>query len=90
MYEQKQLFEFILDRVEDTGAENGLKSPQAFGRWFASMYFDNPQNCFIPDGSGDGKVDVFFQTTTGKEVDHYILNTKFTEKYNAPEAWGVH
>jgi hypothetical protein len=86
MYEQKQLFNFILNRVEDTGAENGLKSPQAFGRWFAGMYFDKPQNFSISDGSGDGKVDLFFQTNNGKDVDHYILNTKFTEKFNAPAA----
>lgn len=84
MYEQRQLFDFILDRIEDTGSENGLKSPQAFGRWFAGMYFDKPQNFFISDGSGDGKIDLFFQTTSGKEVDHCILNTKFTEKYKAP------
>lgn len=43
MYEQKQLFDFISDRVEDTASENGLKLPQAFGRWFASMYSDKPQ-----------------------------------------------
>jgi hypothetical protein len=83
MYEQKQLFEFILDRVDDTGAENGLKSPQAFARWFAGMYFDNPQQFASADGSGDGKVDLFFQTSNGKAVEHCILNTKFTEKYNA-------
>src|SRR5450631_4040641 len=59
VYEQKQLFDFILDRVEDTGAENGLKLPQAFGRWFAGMYFDKPQHFSIADGSGDGKVDLF-------------------------------
>jgi hypothetical protein len=90
MYEQKQLFDFILDRVEDTGAENGLKSPQAFGRWFAGMYFDKPQNFSIADGSGDGKVDLFFQTSNGKEIDHYILNTKFTEKYNASAPVGFY
>ena len=83
MYEQKQLFDFILDRVEDTASNNALKLPQAFGRWFASMYFDKPQNFFISDGSGDGKVDLFFETSDGRSVDHFILNTKFTEKYNA-------
>jgi hypothetical protein len=60
MYEQKQLFDFILDRVEDTASENGLKHPQAFGRWFASIYFDKPQHFSISDGCGDGKVDLFF------------------------------
>lgn len=84
MYEQKQLFEFMLGRIEDVGSEHGLKAPQAFGRWFAGMFFDKPHDFSIPDGSGDGKVDLFFQTSNGKEVDHYILNTKFTHKYNAP------
>src|ERR1035441_1951136 len=84
MYEQKQLFEFMLGRIEDVGSEHGLKAPQAFGRWFAGMFFDKPHDFSIPDGSGDGKVDLFFQTSNGKEVDHYILNTKFTQKYNAP------
>jgi len=84
MYEQKQLFDFILDRVEDTASENGLKLPQAFGRWFAGMYFYKPQSFSISDGSGDGKVDLFFQTSDGRNVDHFVLNTKFTERYNAP------
>lgn len=77
MYEQKQLFDFILDRVEDTGAENGLKSPQAFGRWFAGMYFDKPQNFSISDGSGDGKVDLFFQTSNGKEDTAFRAPDRF-------------
>jgi hypothetical protein len=83
MYDQKQLFDFVLDRVDDTASEHGLKLPQAFGRWFASMYFDKPQDFSISDGSGDGKVDLFFQTSDGRNVDHFVLNTKFTEKYNA-------
>jgi hypothetical protein len=90
MYEQKQLFDFILDRVDDTASENGLQLPQAFGRWFASMYFDKPQNFFISDGSGDGKVDLFFETSDGRNVDHFILNTKFTEKYNASAPVGFY
>jgi hypothetical protein len=83
MYEQKHLFDFMLDRIEEVGSENGLKLPQAFGRWFAGTYFDKPHDFSISDGSGDGKVGLFFQTNNGKEVDHYILNTKFTQKYNA-------
>jgi hypothetical protein len=82
-YAQKQLFDFVLERVEDTASENSLKLPQAFGRWFAGMYFDKPQKFSISDGSGDGKVDLFFETTDGQSVSHFVLNTKFTEKYNA-------
>jgi len=49
MYEQRQLFDFILNRVDDTGTEHALRPPQAFGRWFAGMYFDKPQNLSIAD-----------------------------------------
>ena len=86
---QRQLFEFMLGRVKEIAAESGLKAPQAFGKWFATTYFANPQDFFCSDGSGDGKVDSFFQVTNGKEVQHYVLNTKFTEKFDriAPVAF---
>ncbi len=84
MYDQRQLFDFMLDRVNEVGTESGLKPPQAFGKWFATTYFSSPQAFFCSDGSGDGKVDSFFQVTDGKEVLHYVLNTKFTQKYGAP------
>lgn len=83
MYENKQLFDFMLNRIGEVGAQYGLKRPQAFGRWFAEMYFQDPQNIFISDGSGDAKIDLFFNTTNGHDVQHYIINTKFTDKYNA-------
>jgi hypothetical protein len=83
LYENKQLFDFMLKRVGEVSAETGLKPPQAFGRWFAEMYFQNPQSLFISDGSGDAKIDLFFTTTNGSDVQHYVVNTKFTEKYNA-------
>lgn len=83
MHDQRQLFDFMLDRVRESSQENGLKLPQAFGRWFADTYFLNPQKYFPSDGSGDGKVDSFFEISDGKDVRHYILNTKFTEKYDA-------
>ena len=84
MSDQRQLFDFMLDRINEVATESGLKPPQAFGKWFATTYFLNPQAFVCPDGSGDGKIDSFFQVTDGKEVQHYILNTKFTEKYAAP------
>jgi hypothetical protein len=68
MLGQKQLFDFMLDRVNEVAAESGLKPAQAFGKWFASIYFANPNEFFCSDGSGDGKVDSFFQVTNGKEV----------------------
>ena len=83
MHEQRQLFDFMQDRIKEVGTESGLKHPQAFGKWFAATYFSNPQLFFCSDGSGDGKVDSFFQITDGKEVQHYVLNTKFTQTYGA-------
>jgi hypothetical protein len=73
----------MLDRIQDTGAENGLRLPQAFGRWFAEMYFEDPVDFRYADGPGDAKVDLIFTTSNGKEVRHHILNTKFTEKYDS-------
>jgi hypothetical protein len=83
MYDQRQLFDFMLDRVNEVGTESGLKQPQAFGKWFAQTYFTNPQEFFCSDSSGDGKVDCFFQVSDGKAVQHYVLNTKFTHQYGA-------
>ena len=83
MYEHKQLFDSMLDRIREVGAENGRRLPQAFGQWFAEMYFEEPRGIMYADGPGDAKVDLFFTTSNGKEVRHHVLNTKFTETYNA-------
>src|SRR3712207_6409183 len=80
--ERKQLFDFMVGRVKETGRQSGLKDYQAFGKWFLEMYFLNPQNTFVSDGSRDGKVDIFFTTHNDKVVDHHILNTKYTEQYD--------
>jgi hypothetical protein len=83
MYEHKQLFDSMLERIGDVGAENGVRPPQAFPRWFADMYFEDPRDFVVADGPGDAKVDLFFTTTNGKQVRHHILNAKFTETYNS-------
>lgn len=89
MPEKKELFELILERVEETRNQFGDPEPQAFGRWFINMYFQDPHDVYISDGSHDGKVDIFFTTHNGKNVDHYVINTKFTREYNklAPAAF---
>jgi hypothetical protein len=81
--ENRELFDFMIRRVKEVGAANGLKPPQAFGRWFADTYFQKPRDIFIPDGAGDAKIDLFFNTVNGKNIEHCVLNTKFTEKYNS-------
>lgn len=80
--EKKQLFDFMLKRVKEAANQTGFAEPQAFGKWFSDLYFLNPQDLFISDGTKDGKLDVFFTTNNGKEVEHHILNTKFTQEYN--------
>lgn len=83
MHDQRQLFDFMLSRVQEMSVEDGLKPPQAFAKWFAKTYFLNPQKYFPSDGGGDGKVDSFFEVSDGNAVRHFLLNTKFTERYDA-------
>jgi len=90
MYERKQLFDFMLDRVREVASESGLELPQAFGRWFVGLYFENPQNIFVSDGTKDGKVDIFFTNVNDLTVEHFVLNTKFTEKYKATAPTGFY
>jgi hypothetical protein len=86
---KRELFDIILERVREYSRRTGLYEPQAFGRWFAEMYFKDPHDLFVSDGSHDGKVDTFFTTHNGKTVTHHILNTKYSEEYNklAPPAF---
>jgi hypothetical protein len=80
--QKNELFDFMIKRVNETSNEAGLQKPQAFVKWFANLYYPNNQNFFVSDGSRDGKVDSFFNTNDGKRIEHYILNSKFTEEYN--------
>jgi hypothetical protein len=59
---KQELFDVIIDRVKDVSMSGGHKMHQAFPRWFAEMYYLNPQDMFGSDGSHDGKVDFFFTT----------------------------
>nr|CCD32183.1 Conserved hypothetical protein [Methylocystis sp. SC2] len=86
---KSDLFEFMLDRVKDTHKAHLEGEPQAFGRWFAEMFFTNPREIFVSDGPKDGKIDLFFVTDNGKSLLHHVLNTKFTKEFNkiAPPAF---
>lgn len=79
---KSDLFEFMLERVKDTEKQCLDSEPQAFGRWFAELFFMNPREIFVSDGSKDGKIDLFFRTDDGKTVTHHVLNTKFTKEFN--------
>jgi hypothetical protein len=80
--DKSDLFEFMLKRVSDTQKQYLEGEPQAFGRWFAKLFFMSPRDIFVSDGAKDGKIDLFFKTDNGKTVLHHVLNTKFTKEYN--------
>lgn len=79
---KSDLFEFLIDRVRETQRQHLEKEPQAFGRWFAELFYTQPRDLFVSDGPKDGKIDLFFTTHNGKEVTHHALNTKFTKEFN--------
>jgi hypothetical protein len=81
MEDKEKLFQFSIDRIKATSHELGLALPQAFGVWFANMYFGKPIDLHIPDGAGDGKIDIFFKTEKDGGFQYHILNSKFTKKY---------
>lgn len=78
---QKDLFDFMLKQVKRTADAHGDHMPQAFGRWFANMFFAGVANVAISDGTGDGKVDLLVTRQEAKTVRYLILNTKFTGEY---------
>lgn len=80
--EKSDLFDFMLSRVRETQKDHLDAEPQAFGRWFAGLFFMSPRDMFVSDGSKDGKIDLFFTTHNGKSVLHHVLNTKFTKDFN--------
>lgn len=80
--EKNDLFDFMLKSIKETSQKFHLEEPQGFVRWFIDLFFLNPQDIFISDGSKDGRIDCFFNTNNGKIVDHHILNSKFTNEYN--------
>lgn len=80
--EKSDLFEFLLERVKETQKQHLDGEPQAFGRWFTELFYMNPRDLFVSDGSKDGKIDLFFATDNGKTVLHHVLNTKFTKEFN--------
>jgi hypothetical protein len=84
MKQRKDLFDFMLKQVKYTADAHGDKMPQAFGRWFAEMYFPGVTNIAISDAAGDGKVDLLVTCQRGNAVQYQILNTKFTENYDRP------
>ncbi len=80
--ENKDYFDFLLDWVKETAKKNCEKEPQAFIRWFINMYFIEPQDIYISDGSRDGKIDAFFKTLDDDTFKYYVINSKYTKKYN--------
>jgi hypothetical protein len=82
--QRKDLFSFMLKQIKHTADAHGDQMPQAFGRWFSNMFFRGVTNVAIPDGAGDGKVDLLITCQLGKALQYRILNTKFTSGYDNP------
>src|SRR6266581_1556390 len=79
---RKDLFDFMIRRINQTAALQGDQMPQAFGRWFATMYFPGITKIAISDGAGDGKIDLIVTCQKQVSVEYHILNTKFTSGYD--------
>ena len=69
MHGQKQLFEFMLARIKEVATESGLKPPQAFGKWFANVYFSDPHLFFAATEAVMGKSIHFFKSQMGKRFN---------------------
>ena len=82
MYETRDLFDFMMDRIKDVQNRTATKDYHAFGRWFAQLYFQEPKEISSWDGSGDGKADVVFKTESDGDLQYHVLNTKFTKKFD--------
>lgn len=82
MIHRKDLFDFMMRQIKHTADTNGDRMPQAFGRWFANMFFPGVTNITVSDGSGDGKVDLSATCQVGQTVRHHIINAKFTNEYD--------
>jgi hypothetical protein len=81
---RKDLFRFMLARVKDVANISLLKEPQAFIRWFLTLYYDLPPGASvtISDGSGDGKVDGFAKRLDGTTTRDVLVNSKFTGTFD--------
>lgn len=79
MYETRDLFDFMIDRIKSVQNQTATHDYHAFGRWFAQLYFQEPKDLSTWDGGGDGKADVVFKTETDGELRYHVLNTKFTK-----------
>lgn len=77
-YQKKDLFDFMLDRVKEKGGDEFKKFPD----WFIKMYFQNVKDIFSTDGARDNKIDLFFSTYDDENIQHFVINSKFTKKYN--------
>ena len=49
--DKSDLFQFMLERVKETQKQHLEGEPQAFGRWFADLFFMSPRDIFVSDRS---------------------------------------
>ena len=80
--ERKELFDLMIEGVNEISRNNNMEKSKAFVKWFITLYYSNANDIFVSDGCRDGKIDCFFKTDDSKIVKHYIINSKFTDEYN--------
>jgi hypothetical protein len=78
---KKELFNFMLNQIDQKIEETKLRNYKAFPLWFLDLYFEKYQDFISSDGSNDGKVDAIFKTVVGSEITNYALNSKFTKNF---------
>jgi hypothetical protein len=80
--ERKDIFDFMIERIDEVSRETNRLPEQAFVKWFVDLYFGPTHHLFMSDGSSDGKVDGFFKSHQGDRVVHHVVNSKFTRFYS--------
>jgi len=77
--QRKDLFDFVVSRVNKLAQEDGIPTYHAFSKWFAEFYFQNIDKIDVYDGTGDGKIDIVVQNKKG---NIFVINSKYTEEYS--------
>jgi len=80
--DKKYLFDIIIDKTKELSVKESISTDAAFQKWFMNMYFQNPKDIIISDGSRDGKIDSFCKVMDVDTFSSKIFNSKFTKNYD--------
>ena len=80
--DKNYLFNLITEKIDEISVKDSISTDAGFQKWFIRMYFQNPKDIFISDGSRDGKVDSFCKVLDVDTLSYKIFNSKFTKSYD--------